>query len=430
MTDLNTIAPVALLAGAAALWTQIRGFLDRVRALFVQRTILNGPVAEMTANYLLQHARIIQWGDRFIQSDTTWVRPLDAVAEVAYETPAVQPRLAFLNGRPMLLSALVGHGDMPSNGARTIILTTLRGTLPIEEITKAALEDARKLQTSGQRFRVRRIGGKRDAREHNSITAPGELRGSPPSSGNLTPASKLLHWSPADIGAPKPPAPFAALALCQHGERARADFKRWLGLKQWYKDRGIPWRRGHLYYGPPGTGKTSLARALAQEADMPIYAFDLSTLDNEQFGVAWLDMQESTPCMALIEDIDGTFHGRINIRAQDNPRALTFDCFLNALGGVQTADGVFVVITTNKPDELDEALGQPRPDGSTSRPGRLDRAYCLELPGVLQRTAILYRIAGDIGDGIDATEGMSAAQVTEYAIARALEATWKPESAS
>ena len=159
---------------------------------------------------------------------------------------------------------------------------------------------------------------------------------------------------------------------------------------------------------------------------MPIFAYDLSTLDNEQFAEEWLEMQESTPCMALIEDIDGTFHGRTNIRAQDNPRALTFDCFLNALGGVQTANGVFVVITTNLPAELDEALGQPREDGSTTRPGRLDRAFCLELPSVTQRAAIIHRIAGDIGNGIDATEGMSAAQVTEYAIDMALKATWKP----
>jgi hypothetical protein len=59
---------------------------------------------------------------------------------------------------------------------------------------------------------------------------------------------------------------------------------------------------------------------------------------------------------------------------------LTFDCLLNCLDGVERADGIFTVITTNDLTKIDPALGLPRqlPDGATefisTRPGRIDKA--------------------------------------------------------
>ncbi len=52
----------------------------------------------------------------------------------------------------------------------------------------------------------------------------------------------------------------------------------WRNNKDWYQDRGIPWKRGWLCYGPPGTGKTALARAFAEELDMPIFVYNLSEI--------------------------------------------------------------------------------------------------------------------------------------------------------
>lgn len=235
-----------------------------------------------------------------------------------------------------------------------------------------------------------------------------------------------LHWQEDEIGAPLPADPFSALSLCDVGHAAVQDFRRWLSLKEWYQERGIPWRRGHLYYGPPGTGKTSLARAIAQSADMPVFAYDLSTLDNIQFSEAWQNMREATPCIALIEDIDGTFHDRDNVLKSDKRDTLTFDCFLNALGGIETCDGVFLVITTNKPELLADALGSPDLEGGgTSRPGRLDAAYCLKLPAVEQRRQIITRICDEYPEElILESEGQSAAKVTELAIVTALNKMW------
>ena len=45
----------------------------------------------------------------------------------------------------------------------------------------------------------------------------------------------------------------------------------WRKSRDWYREKGIPWKRGWMLYGPPGTGKTALARAFAEDMNMPIY---------------------------------------------------------------------------------------------------------------------------------------------------------------
>ena len=176
----------------------------------------------------------------------------------------------------------------------------------------------------------------------------------------------------------------------------------WRKSKDWYLEKGIPWKRGWLLYGPPGTGKTALARAFAEDLNMPIYVYNLAEMGNHDLIKAWTEMQTNTPCIALIEDIDNVFHGRDNIvrrpgmfsmmlpekkdgddsneKSRGPLAPLTFDCLLNCLDGVERADGIFTVITTNDLTKIDPALGLPRqlPDGTTefisTRPGRIDKA--------------------------------------------------------
>src|SRR4029079_19582641 len=142
----------------------------------------------------------------------------------------------------------------------------------------------------------------------------------------------------------------------------------WRNNRQWYLDKGIPWKRGWLLYGPPGTGKTALARAFAADLTMPIYVFNLAEMSNHELVKTWADMQVNVPCIALIEDIDNVFHGRENVARKNNPMPfmfsapskegegdkgggggggglgmgpLTFDCLLNCLDGVERSDGIF-----------------------------------------------------------------------------------------
>jgi len=418
----------AVLAGIAAVWSHVHGILERFRALVVTRVTIYSDTTTSIVSYLHAKGQVINWGDLYLQSTSTWVRPAKRVLEVLFEKTPVQPRLVWLNKRLIMFCSPAGTGANHSSNipedVNILVLTSLRGWLNVKQLTRDALEWAQDRKNSGHRYCVRQVRGSRVQVEQSTSSGPFADRILAPSGtfGRL----KYLHWTEDEIGAPLPADPFSALSLCDVGHAAVQDFRRWLSLKDWYQERGIPWRRGHLYYGPPGTGKTSLTRAIAQSADMPVFAYDLSTLDNIQFSEAWQNMREATPCIALIEDIDGTFHDRDNVLKSDKRDTLTFDCFLNALGGIETCDGVFLVITTNKPELLADALGRPDLEGGgTSRPGRLDAAYCLKLPAVEQRREIITRICQECPEElIYESEGQSAAKVTELAIVAALNKMW------
>ena len=150
-----------------------------------------------------------------------------------------------------------------------------------------------------------------------------------------------------------------------------------------------------MLYGPPGTGKTALARAFAEDLNMPIYVYNLAEMGNHDLMKAWAEMQMNVPCIALIEDIDNVFHGRENVARKNAgfsddhgpakkdddegrrprprhawPRPLTFDCLLNCLDGVERADGIFTIITTN-----DIGQGGPGPRPAAEAAGRDDRVH-------------------------------------------------------
>jgi SpoVK/Ycf46/Vps4 family AAA+-type ATPase len=155
------------------------------------------------------------------------------------------------------------------------------------------------------------------------------------------------------------------------------EIRKWKNAKDWYQQRNIPWQRGWLLYGPPGTGKSSLVRAIGQDLDMPIMAFDLATMSNDDFLKSWDETLSRTPCIALIEDIDGVFNGREHVAKSTVNQQVSFDCLLNCISGVKRADGVFLIITTNNPEKLDLALAGPD-GGMPSRPGRIDRVLALK----------------------------------------------------
>jgi hypothetical protein len=420
---------LAMLAVIAAAWRQVRGLFDRVRGLFVQQTTLQGGVARAVSDYLFAEAYVVRAGDALVESASLWVRPLDRMREVAIEAAPAKPVVAFWRRRPVVFRRSTnsnGPGtDMTPSHDHILFVLHVRGTMDISEMIRAALDWSSDRETKGQRYRVRHIGGKSRSEKSGRT----EMDSAPSHVGiDVRPGMRFLHWKEEEIGSPQSAEPFTAYALGSCAAAARDDFRRWCGLKSWYLDRGIPWRRGHLLYGPPGTGKTALVRALAQEADMPVFSYDLSSLANDEFRYEWRQMQESAPCIALIEDIDGVFNGRTNVLSHSNTtkESITFDCLLNALGGIETADGVFVVVTTNRPETLDDALGRPTDDGSTTRPGRLDRAFCLPLPDQEQCRSILLRITGEASpDDLAATKDMTAAQVTEWAVSKALAAQWK-----
>jgi len=156
-------------------------------------------------------------------------------------------------------------------------------------------------------------------------------------------------------------------------EQIVADVKEFVGSVAWYRDRGIPYRRGYLLHGPPGCGKTSFITALAGELEYSICVLNLSdrSMSDDRLQHRLADAPEQS--IILLEDIDAAFVSRedssVNDAAYKGLNRLTFSGLLNAIDGVTSTEGRIVFMTTNYVDRLDPAL---------IRPGRVD---CTEYIG-------------------------------------------------
>ncbi|KAK2048512.1 hypothetical protein LZ31DRAFT_563134 [Colletotrichum somersetense] len=194
---------------------------------------------------------------------------------------------------------------------------------------------------------------------------------------------------------------------------------------RWYANRGIPLRRGYLFYGPPGTGKTSLSFALAGVFGLDIFVISLlePTLTEEDLGTLFNSLPRR--CVVLLEDIDTaglsradeeldapTSDGKndkdsegntgetnkktnkddwkvsdlaraLKKEAKDDKKGISLSGLLNAIDGVASQEGRILVMTTNKPESLDEAL---------IRPGRVDLQVSFTNATPQQATELFHRM--------------------------------------
>ncbi|KAJ6038810.1 hypothetical protein N7499_003673 [Penicillium canescens] len=143
-------------------------------------------------------------------------------------------------------------------------------------------------------------------------------------------------------------------------------------VTDFYRKRGIPHRRGYLFHGPPGTGKSCCCKVIATHFELPIYIFNLATVDD--YGLQELFRTLPAPparCMVVLEDIDTTGidqRGNTVNEEKDASRkkGITLATFLNALDGIGAHNGHILVATTNAKPTLDPAL---------TRPGRIDKQF-------------------------------------------------------
>lgn len=440
MTDISIMAGLAALAAG---WQYVNTFVERVKGLVLESLDAQFTLGGFVEGFLYHHGKTWTWGGKEAECYSFFVRPLKRHSMVACYTGTKAPVLVWWRGRLLMMSWAIPEGKGP--GGPTLRVTALRGQLRAEELIEEATNFAAPVDFGGTftaldkpkyRYRVRVCHGA--CLNLTKTTDDSGAAGQAPAPTNTTGSlvfrdmCRYIRWKAEELGAPSEPAPFDFYQLCSVSQACVDDFRAWLKLRDWYQARRIPHRRGHLLYGPPGTGKSSLVRAIAQDADLPVYVYDLATFGNADFARQWKVMQADAPCIALLEDFDTVFKGRENCSAASNAmgfQPLTFDCLLNCISGVEATDGIYLVITTNDPESLDPALCEIAKDGSTSRPGRIDRAFCLPLPDAGMRRRILANIMAAVTDAdLQATEGMTATQVTEFGVSRALASVWSEQS--
>jgi cell division protease FtsH len=146
--------------------------------------------------------------------------------------------------------------------------------------------------------------------------------------------------------------------------------------------------KGVLLVGPPGTGKTLLAKAIANEANVPFYSVAGSEFVEMFIGIGaarirdlFKKASENTPCIVFIDEIDAVGRERgSGVGGGNDEREQTLNQLLTEMDGFKENKGVIVVGATNRVDILDAAL---------LRPGRFDRQITVGLPDRLGRIGIL-----------------------------------------
>ena len=191
--------------------------------------------------------------------------------------------------------------------------------------------------------------------------------------------SRGMEWS--RFGDPRLKRPLQSVILDQGiKERILADVKDFLGRKEWYVDRGIPYRRGYLLYGPPGTGKSSFIQALAGELDFSVALINLSERGMTDDKLSHLLTKLPPRSVLLLEDADAAFRNRRQVDEEGySGGTVTFSGLLNALDGVAAGEERIAFLTTNHIDRLDEALIRPGRVDMTVRIGEATRHQAAEM---------------------------------------------------
>jgi cell division protease FtsH len=143
-------------------------------------------------------------------------------------------------------------------------------------------------------------------------------------------------------------------------------------------------RRGVLLHGAPGTGKThTVSYLLSQLPDLTV--IELSgralTLITRACSIA----RALQPAVIVVEDVDLIAEERTMGRPGEHP--LLFQ-LLNEMEGLNSADDVTFLLTSNRAELLEPALA--------ARPGRVDLAVELPLPDAAARRQLIGLYQGNL----------------------------------
>jgi transitional endoplasmic reticulum ATPase len=155
-----------------------------------------------------------------------------------------------------------------------------------------------------------------------------------------------------------------------------------------YEQVGLTPPRGILLAGPSGTGKTAMARALAGEKQIPLFAIDGPQLYSKWLGESERALREvfkkarrAAPCILFFDTIDAIapkFAGDHFSNSDIYQRILSQ--LLREIDNLHDVKGVILLAATNRPERIEPAL---------LRSGRFDYILQFTKPNAIERVEIM-----------------------------------------
>ena len=296
-TAFGLLAGGAALGLVASMWGKLKGFAWRLAGLLVQRVeIPTEPGHDALIAYLVAHFRRSRNYDKMYGASWEYQRD-GRYGLVPYEVFGNRTLILWSGWFPFLFSNQVenkassGKGSTDSSGSSSggmkihSTLIFVRGTLNVEQLLRDACAARNNIswavedeQTATKnRFCIHHVPERSGD--------DGEWNGSSDGlawyqQGNY----RLLAHTAEQLGKARTNngAALDNLIFPQRVKDLIREIELWRKSKDWYLEKGIPWKRGWLLYGPPGTGKTALARAFAEDLNMPIYVYNLAEMSNHR----------------------------------------------------------------------------------------------------------------------------------------------------
>jgi transitional endoplasmic reticulum ATPase len=142
---------------------------------------------------------------------------------------------------------------------------------------------------------------------------------------------------------------------------------------------------GLLLVGAPGTGKTLIARLIASQTKRSFYPLTAANIlgggvgdSVKRVSVVFARAKEHSPALVFLDEMDGLLPANNRYLAQHDVQLV--EQFLTEISGLEPENNVFLVGTTNHPENID-----PR----VLRGGRFSEKIRIEPPGAAQRAQLL-----------------------------------------
>lgn len=160
----------------------------------------------------------------------------------------------------------------------------------------------------------------------------------------------------------------------------------------------LPIPTGLLLLGPPGTGKTMIARLIATETRRSFYPLTAADVLGGNVGDSvkrisqiFARAKENSPSVIFLDEMDSLLPRATALASQHDIQVT--EQFLIEISNLQPEQNVFLVGTTNRPDNID-----PR----VLRGGRLSEKIEIGLPGRQNRERLLRKYLDGVALGQDA----------------------------